>query len=158
MHCADIKSLDFPCGSYHGLFLRDDVAEMEAAAKKFEQEDAISEEIERQAENGDDLYSYPFDNKFQTDVEDGYFPFCEINVVLNPEVVAMTATMGQPLEHRQPTMGHDTGNFRPELTDAFSSFAASTLCSFVEQVGSSPKNVRSSSMAAEYLIMCWAAR
>ncbi|XWS49520.1 hypothetical protein CRYUN_Cryun12cG0010000 [Craigia yunnanensis] len=138
----DIKSLDFPCGSYHGLFLRDDVAEMEAAAKKFEQEDSISEEIERQAENGDDLYSYPFGNKFQTVVEDGYFPFCEINVALNPEVVAITTTMGQPLEHRQPTMSHDTGNFRPELTDAFSSFSASTLSSFVEQVGYSPKNVQ----------------
>ncbi|XWS38787.1 hypothetical protein CRYUN_Cryun19dG0160400 [Craigia yunnanensis] len=138
----DIKSLDFACGSYHGLFLRDDVAEMEAAAKKFEQEDAISEEIERQPENGDDLYSYPLSNKFQTDVEDGYFPFCEINVVLNPEVAAITTTVGQPLEHRQPLMNHDTGNFQPKPTDAFSSFAASTLCSFVEQVGSSPKNVQ----------------
>ncbi|KAK5812939.1 hypothetical protein PVK06_028383 [Gossypium arboreum] len=47
----DIKSLDFPCGSYRGLFLRDDVAEMEAAAKKFEQEDTISKEIERLTEN-----------------------------------------------------------------------------------------------------------
>ncbi|XP_022717426.1 lysine-specific demethylase JMJ706-like [Durio zibethinus] len=136
----DIKSLDFPCGSYHGLFLRDDIAEMEAAAKKFEQEDAISEEIERQAENGDDLYSYPLSNKFQTDVEDGYFPYCEVNVVLNPEIAAITTTMGHPLEQRQPTMSCNTGNFRPELTDAFSSFAASTLYSFVEQDGSSSKN------------------
>ncbi|XP_022756969.1 lysine-specific demethylase JMJ706-like [Durio zibethinus] len=137
----DIKLLDFPCGSCHGLFLRDDVAEMETVAKKFEQEDAISEEIERQAENGDGLYSYPLSNKFQTNVEDGYFPFCEINVLLNSEVVAKTTIMGQPLEHRQPTMSHDTGNFRPELTDACSSFAASTLCSFVDLVGLSPKNV-----------------
>ncbi|XVE57390.1 hypothetical protein DITRI_Ditri04bG0087200 [Diplodiscus trichospermus] len=134
----DIKSLDFPCGSYHGLFLRDDVAELEAAAKKFEQEDAISEEIERQAESGDDLYSYPLSNKFQADVEDGYFPYCEINVVLNPEIAATTesTTIGQ---NKQTTMSHDTGNFRPELTDACSSFAASTLCSFMEQVGSSSK-------------------
>ncbi|KAE8703420.1 Jumonji domain protein isoform 2 [Hibiscus syriacus] len=41
-----IKSLDFPCGSYYGLFLRDDVGEMEAAAKKFAQDDAISKEID----------------------------------------------------------------------------------------------------------------
>ncbi|XVE65333.1 hypothetical protein DITRI_Ditri07aG0172600 [Diplodiscus trichospermus] len=136
----DIKSLDFSCGSYHVLFLRDDVEEMDAAAKKFEQEVAVLEEIERQAENGDDLYSYPLSNKLQTDVEDGYFPFCEINVVLNPEVAAITATISQPLEHSQPTMSHDTRNFRPELADA--SFAASTLCSFMEQVGSSQKNVQ----------------
>ncbi|KAB2000435.1 hypothetical protein ES319_D12G231600v1 [Gossypium barbadense] len=47
----DIRSLHFPCGSYRYLFLRDDVAEMEAAAKKFEQDDAISKEIEQQIEN-----------------------------------------------------------------------------------------------------------
>ncbi|MBA0621489.1 hypothetical protein Godav_007104 [Gossypium davidsonii] len=34
----DIRSLHFPCGSYRYLFLRDDVAEMEAAAKKFPEE------------------------------------------------------------------------------------------------------------------------
>ncbi|XP_039057235.1 uncharacterized protein LOC120200468 isoform X2 [Hibiscus syriacus] len=39
-------------------------------------------------------------------------------------------------------MSHETGNFRPEPTDAFSSFSASTLCSFVESVGSSPRNVQ----------------
>ncbi|XVF11095.1 hypothetical protein REPUB_Repub07fG0239900 [Reevesia pubescens] len=137
----DIKSLDFPCGSYHGLFLRDDVAEMEAAVKKFEQEDAILKEIERQAENGDDSYSYPLSNKFQTDVEDGYFPYCEIDVVLNPEIAGITTS--QPLENSQPSMSsHDTGNFQSELTDADSSFAASTLCSFLKQVGSSPNNVQ----------------
>ncbi|OMO77370.1 hypothetical protein CCACVL1_15046 [Corchorus capsularis] len=126
----DIKSLKLPCGNHHCLFLRDDVVEMEAAALKFEQEDAISEEVERLVENGDDLYSYPLANKFQTDVDDGYFPYCEINVVLNPEIAAITTTMGQPTEHVEPTMSHDT------------SFAASTLCSFVEQVGSSAKNVQ----------------
>ncbi|KAL4281159.1 hypothetical protein GQ457_03G020910 [Hibiscus cannabinus] len=133
----DIKSLDFPCGNYHGLFLRDDVGEMEAAAKKFEQDNAISEAVERQAENGDDMYSYPLSNKFQNDVEDGYFPYCEINVVLNLEVATITSTTGQ---HGHPSMSQETGNFRPEPTDAFSSFAASTICCFVEQVGSSPKN------------------
>ncbi|XP_022739027.1 lysine-specific demethylase JMJ706-like isoform X2 [Durio zibethinus] len=138
----DIKSLDFPCGSHHVLFLRDDVGEMEAAAEKFEHDDAISKEVERQAENVYDLYSYPMSSKSQTDVEDGYFPYCDINVVLNPEIAAITTNMGQPVEDRHPPMRHNTGNFRPELTDAFSSFATSTLCSFVEQVGSSPKNVQ----------------
>ncbi|KAG4134728.1 hypothetical protein ERO13_D08G175000v2 [Gossypium hirsutum] len=131
----DIKSLDFPCGSYRGLFLRDDVAEMEAAAKKFEQEDTISKEIERQTENGDDLYSYPLSNNSQSDLEDGFFPYCEINVVLS----VTTSTVGQPLEHKQPSISLDIPSCRPEAADALS-FAASTLCSLAEQVGSSTKN------------------
>ncbi|KAE8729645.1 JMJ706 protein [Hibiscus syriacus] len=137
----DIKSLDFPCGNYHGLFLRDDVVEMEATAKKFEEDYAISEAVERQAENGDDMYSYPLSNKFQN-VEDGYVPYCEINVVLNLEVATITSTTGQPVEYGHPSTSHETGNFRPEPADDFSSFAASTLCSFEESVRSSPKNVQ----------------
>ncbi|PPS09825.1 hypothetical protein GOBAR_AA10824 [Gossypium barbadense] len=133
----DIKSLDFPCGSYRGLFLRDDVAEMEAAAKKFEQEDTISKEIERQTENGDDLYSYPLSNNSQSDLEDGFFPYCEINVVLS----VTTSTVGQPLEHKKPSISLDIPSCRPEAADALS-FAASTLCSLAEQVGSSTKNVQ----------------
>ncbi|KAB2088503.1 hypothetical protein ES319_A03G002400v1 [Gossypium barbadense] len=136
----DIKSLDFPCGSHHCLFLRDDVREMEAAAKKFEQDNGVSKAVERQAENGDDMYSYPLSNKFQNDVEDGYFPYCEINVDLKPEIATMTSATGQTVEYGHHSLSHNTGNFRPELTDALSSFAASTLCSFVEQVGSSAKN------------------
>ncbi|GMJ16047.1 JUMONJI 13 [Hibiscus trionum] len=123
----DVKSLDFPCGKYHGLFLRDDVGEMEAAAKKFEQDSAILEAVERRAENGDDVYSYPLSNKFQNDVEDGYFPYCEITVVLNLEVATITSITGQSVEHGHPSMSHE---------------AASTLCCLVEQVGSSPKNVQ----------------
>ncbi|KAK8537871.1 hypothetical protein V6N12_044013 [Hibiscus sabdariffa] len=137
----DIKSLDFPCGSYYGLFLRDDIGEMEAAAKKFERDDAISKEIVQQDENGDDLYLYPQSNKLQTDVEDGYFPYCEINVALSPEIAAINIAMGEPLGHISST-NHDSGKFQTELTDAFSSFATSTPCTILEQVGSSPKNVQ----------------
>ncbi|TYJ06280.1 hypothetical protein E1A91_A12G222600v1 [Gossypium mustelinum] len=134
----DIRSLNLPCGSYRYLFLRDDVAEMEAAAKKFEQDDAISKEIEQQVENGDDLYLFPLSNKLQTDVEDGYFPYCEINVVLGPDIAPIN-TMVQPLEHIS-SMNH--GKFQPELIDAFSTFATSSLSTNLVQVGSSPKTVQ----------------
>ncbi|KAK8505692.1 hypothetical protein V6N12_038426 [Hibiscus sabdariffa] len=134
----DIKSLDFPCGSCHGLFLRDDVGEMEAAAKKFEQDDAISKEIEQRPENCDDLYSYPLSTKLLTDVEDGYFPYCEINVASSPGIAAINTTMGEPPGHIS-SMNYDSGNFPTELTDAF---ATSTSCAILEQVGSSPKNVQ----------------
>ncbi|KAE8716237.1 JMJ706 protein [Hibiscus syriacus] len=137
----DIKSLDFPCGSDYGLFLRDDVGEMEAAAKKFEQDDAISKEIEQQDENGDGLYLYPQSNKLQTDVEDGYFPYCEINVALSPEIAAINATMGEPLGHIS-SKSHDSGNFRTGSTDSFTSFATSTPCTILEQVRSSTKDVQ----------------
>ncbi|KAE8693206.1 lysine-specific demethylase 5D-like isoform X2 [Hibiscus syriacus] len=133
-----IKSLDFPCGSYYGLFLRVDVGEMEAAAKKFEQDDAISKEIEQQPENGDDLYFYPLSTKLQTDVEDLYFPYCEINVALSPEIASINTT-GEPLGNIS-SMNQDSGKIQTELTDAFSSFATSTPFTILEQVGSSPKN------------------
>ncbi|GLT58549.1 hypothetical protein SLA2020_314340 [Shorea laevis] len=130
----DIKSLEFSCGNSHTLFLRDDVVELEAAAQKFEQEDDLSKEIEQQSKCDDDSFSYPLSNTFQTSAEDGYYPYCEINFNLNYGID--TVTVGQSEEHVCPTLYKDT-----EVTDGSSSFAASTFCSFTEQVGSAPKTV-----------------
>ncbi|GLT80598.1 hypothetical protein SLA2020_520290 [Shorea laevis] len=129
----DIKSLEFSCGDTHTLFLRDDVVEMEAAAKKFEQEDGLSKKIE-QAKRDDDLFSYPLSNTFQTSVEDGYSPYCEIDFNLNHEVGMVTVDQSE--EHIRPMWYKDA-----EVTDGSSSFSASTFCSFTEQVGSVPKTV-----------------
>ncbi|GKU95806.1 hypothetical protein SLEP1_g9123 [Rubroshorea leprosula] len=127
----DIKSLEFSCGDSHTLFLRDDVVEMEAAAKKFEQEDGLSRKIE-QAKCDDDLFSYPLSNTFQTSVEDGYSPYCEIDFDLNHEVGMVTVDQSE--EHICPMWYKDA-----EVTDGSSSFSVSTFCSFREQVGSVPK-------------------
>ncbi|GAV73199.1 JmjC domain-containing protein/JmjN domain-containing protein/zf-C5HC2 domain-containing protein [Cephalotus follicularis] len=145
-----IESLDLSCGSNYTLFLREDIAEMEAAAMKFEQEDGILEGVLRQGKGGDDLYLNPLSNSFQSVVKDGYSPYCEIKFEVDPEIAATTRDQSQVLDsqtHSQPSLSHGSETFRPELTDAFISSAASTLCSFVKPVNSSftPKNVQANS-------------
>ncbi|KAL5798304.1 hypothetical protein ACOSQ2_003124 [Xanthoceras sorbifolium] len=130
----DIKSLDFSCGSNHTLFLREDIAEMEAAAKKFEQG------VLPEAEGGDDLYSYPLSNMFQSAVEDGYSSYCEINMELNPETIGKTENQFTKLEyscHSPLTSSRGIKDFSPDLAETSLSSAASTLCSFVKKVQSS---------------------
>ncbi|XP_031261595.1 lysine-specific demethylase JMJ706 isoform X2 [Pistacia vera] len=129
----DAKSLDFSCGRTFTLFLREDIAEMEAAAKKFEQEGVLEEKQE--AEIGVDLYklySFPSSNMFHG-VEDGHSPYCGINIELNPESYERTQDQSARLDyscHKQPTLSHGTEYIRSELAEASLSFAASTLCSF----------------------------
>lgn len=115
---------------------------MEAAAKKFEKEEGILEEIRRHAKSGDDLYSYPSSNKFQSVIEDAYSPYCEINFEFN---TGTAATQDHLQEVSRSTFICSVGNFRPELSEASISCAASTLCSFGEPAESSSAsdNVRS---------------
>ncbi|KAK2662666.1 hypothetical protein Ddye_001240 [Dipteronia dyeriana] len=130
----DITSLDFSCGSNHTLFLREDVAEMEAAAKKFEQEGML-QEIQQDAEIGDDLYSFPLSNMFQSAVEDGYSPYCDINMESDLETAGKTQDQFTKLEYscHSPPPNSSRG-FKDE---ASLSSAASTLCSFVKKAQSS---------------------
>ncbi|KAJ4728591.1 Lysine-specific demethylase [Melia azedarach] len=131
----DIESLNFSCGSNYTLFLREDIAEMEAAAKKFEQEEEILKEVLQNSESGDDLYSYPLSNMFHSVLEDGYSPYCEINMELNHETAAKTQNQSAKSEyscHSRRTTSQRTEDFRTELAEASLSDAASTLCSFVK--------------------------
>ncbi|KAJ6943057.1 lysine-specific demethylase JMJ706-like isoform X1 [Populus alba x Populus x berolinensis] len=130
----DFSSLDFSCGTNHTLFLREDISHMEAVAKKFEKEDGILEEIRRQANTGDDLYSYPLSVKFHCVPEDGYFPYCDISFDFNAETPAITRECSQ--EFSKSTNKYGIENFRPEYSEASISCAASTLCSFGEPVES----------------------
>jgi len=107
---------------------------MEAVAKKFEKEDGILEEIRRQANTGDDLYSYQLSVKFHCVPEDGYFPYCDISFDFNAETPAITWECSQ--EFSKSTNKYGIGNFRPEYSEASISCAASTLCSFGEPVES----------------------
>ncbi|PON85397.1 JmjC- JMjN-domain containing protein [Trema orientale] len=74
----DVESLKFSCGRTCTLCLREDISEMEIAAKKFEREDRILEQINQQSKYGDDLYPYPLSNMSQRVEGDGYFPYCTI--------------------------------------------------------------------------------
>lgn len=133
----DIESLDFLCGSKYTLFLREDISEMEAAAKKFEQEEGISEEIHQQARNGDNLYLHPYSYMFQRAEDDGYYPYCEIKYEFNPELSFITRDPIQESEcvvESQPKLFSGKENVRSE---ASVSYAASSVSSSVEYLGSS---------------------
>jgi hypothetical protein len=140
----DIESLDFSCGSDYTLFLREDISEMEAAAKKFEQGGGgISEEIHRHARSGNDLDSPRFSYMFQRAEEDGYSQLSVTTQYLSQEVECVADS--------QPVLSSAKENMRSEVSEASVSYAASTLSSSVEPLESSsvPNNVRSSSLIAK---------
>ncbi|KAL0905072.1 hypothetical protein M5K25_027248 [Dendrobium thyrsiflorum] len=72
-HESEIRSCQ--CGSNRTILLRSDLLEFETVAKKFEQEDGITE-FEKQLQENDFISSQP--NVFLCPVEDGYSPYCEI--------------------------------------------------------------------------------
>ncbi|XP_056174515.1 lysine-specific demethylase JMJ13 isoform X3 [Syzygium oleosum] len=73
----DIESLKSPCGSNYTLFVRDHILKLEAAAKKFEQDEQILEDIRRDKGSDKELFSIP--NIFSDSYEDRYFPYCGIH-------------------------------------------------------------------------------
>lgn len=71
----EVEYLHFPCGKERVLFQRDDLSEMEAAAKNFELEEGILAEVQKDSNNGYDTFLKVSPNN---DVE-GYIPYCKIN-------------------------------------------------------------------------------
>ncbi|XP_057978405.1 lysine-specific demethylase JMJ13 [Malania oleifera] len=141
----EIESLDFSCGSSCVLFLREDIADMEAAAKKFEKEDGILQEIQEHIKCGDDLFG--LSNLLPNAEEDRYIPYCEISFTLNSAVVTTSQDKLRQLKcnsSNQSTLGSTRENSRTEVSDASFSSAALTFCSFLEPVESSslPNNVQ----------------
>ncbi|XP_038680297.1 lysine-specific demethylase JMJ706-like isoform X2 [Tripterygium wilfordii] len=120
----DMETLEFSCGRSCTLFLRDNILEMEAAAKKFEQEDGILEEILLLAKTGDDLYSDPALYTCQGFVDEGYTPYCEVKFCMNQ--YSTQDNSAQPI-HRQHKLNHSTSKFRPETSDSSVSCAALSL-------------------------------
>lgn len=107
---------------------------MEDAAKKFEQEDDILCKTQQQYANGDDLF--PLFNNLPTAEQDGYTPYCKINLYLNQET-AETQDLIEHLEytsHREPFVSNGDEIIGTEASDASLASAASTLCSFLESV------------------------
>lgn len=121
---------------------------MEAAAKKFEQEGGILEEIHRLARGSDNLYSHPFSCMFERAGEDGYSPYCEIPFEMKPDLYVTTGDESQEAEHvadRQPPWNYGKENTKFEVSEAPLSCAASTL----PLESTVPNNVRSSSLIAK---------
>jgi len=116
---------------------------MEAAAKMFEQEDGILDEISKQSKSDQNMYSYPSSDMFQRAEANGYEPYCELKL---DSMIEFYTTPGLPTNnpecgtHNQFVLGHCSEIPKPEDV-SFS--AASTLCSLSEPHGcsSAPKNV-----------------
>lgn len=72
-----MKSFESSCGSSLILCLRNDILEMEDAAKRFEQEVKIMQSIHGEISDDDELY--PICERPKGADKDEYFPYCDIN-------------------------------------------------------------------------------
>lgn len=125
---------------------------MEVAAKKFEMEGGILEEINQQAKRGGDgLYSYPSSNMSRRIEEDGYFPYCTIQFESIPEYGNLTPNESQEFEpnsHYADLLYSETINLNSEVSETSTSCVVSTFYSSAERLESAsvPNNVRFSSL------------
>lgn len=156
---SDVKSLDFICGSKHTLYLREDIADMEAAAKMFEQEDGILDEISKQSKSDQNMYSHPLSDMFQRAEANGYEPYCELKL---DSMIEFYTTPGLSTNNpecgtqNQFVLGHCSEIPKPEVSDVSFS-AASTLCSLSEphDCSSAPKNVSVLNLNMNILFEYW---
>lgn len=126
----DPKLLDFPCGGIQTLFLREDIFDMEAAAKKFEQEDSIlDEQLSRHSDDLILLY-----NIFPWAQSNGYIPYCDIDLESNLAFPNIENPSEEPMSSSPcyPSMC-DVENLKTEKLDT------STISSFVELADSITK-------------------
>lgn len=74
---SDIKSLHLDCGGILALSVREDILEMEAAARQFEQEESMSQKVEKCCRTSEDFLLL---SSIYLGVEsDSYIPYCEIS-------------------------------------------------------------------------------
>ncbi|KAG9150463.1 hypothetical protein Leryth_010851 [Lithospermum erythrorhizon] len=76
----DPRSLDVPCGRHRTLCVREDIRNMEAAAKKFEIEDDLSHEIQQPKIDRDGFFF-----TFSEAEKDTYVPYTDVNLELHGE-------------------------------------------------------------------------
>ncbi|XP_042055334.1 lysine-specific demethylase JMJ706-like [Salvia splendens] len=73
----DIKSLHLDCGGILAVSVREDILEMEAAARQFEQEESMSQKVEKCCRTSEDFLLL---SSIYSGVEsDSYVPYCEIS-------------------------------------------------------------------------------
>ncbi|KAH9626675.1 hypothetical protein KSS87_021576 [Heliosperma pusillum] len=123
----DMNSVVFPCGGSCTLVVRDDLADLEAVAKKFEKDDRITEDLRQFSRNEDArLLSTLFLNK-----DDGYFSYCDINMEND---VNNTIDPSRSEDLSVPSLGTKDVRgalFPTSMSDTTLSSAASTICSFI---------------------------
>lgn len=91
---SDPRSLDFPCGSSSTLCLREDILDMENAARQFEQDKVVLHEVQQRYRKTDDFSLLL--NMFPRAEEDGYVPYCEINFEWSEDSVEQTIHESAP--------------------------------------------------------------
>ena len=73
----EFKPLDLPCGSNFTISVRDELLDMEAVSKMFEEDEDIVNEAQQQITNGSDMTL--LSKLYQLAQDDGYFPYCKID-------------------------------------------------------------------------------
>lgn len=146
LYCAEIKSLDLPCGGNFTLFLRQDVSDMEAASKRFEHDESILSEAQQQCRSGDDLSILL--KMFPTAEEDGYTLYCPTNFDLSPQIAKSDDQIQQPEfgSHSQRMSCAGAEKCKAEGLDTSLSHAAQTICQAEKLL--IPNNVRFSTFFA----------
>ncbi|KAK1379083.1 Lysine-specific demethylase [Heracleum sosnowskyi] len=128
----DIRSCDFPCGANRTLSVRDDITDMEAAAKKFEQEEIVLLEVQQHCRIGDDMYLlYKI---FPRAEENGYTPYCKLNSHLwmkYPEASDRSALSCRTSSQVSMVCG-GMGSHRKEVSDISLSRAPTVTCSLTD--------------------------
>ncbi|KAL2455097.1 Transcription factor jumonji (jmj) family protein/zinc finger (C5HC2 type) family protein [Abeliophyllum distichum] len=114
----DMKSLHLPCGGNPTLCVREDILNLEAAARRFEQEEDIRYEIKQQDRNGEE--SAQLAKMFSRAENDGYLPYCEINLEFNEEISQSENQIQQQLYSSpcRSTLCTGTENIKTETSDA----------------------------------------
>ncbi|KAK9716151.1 hypothetical protein RND81_06G214200 [Saponaria officinalis] len=135
----EMSSVLFPCGGSCTLVVREDLSELEAAAKKFEQDDTITDNLNQLIGN-EDLRSlstlFPIEN-------DGYVPYCDVNIEPCHNV---NNTLDPFSDHHSfTTLGTEVirgAQFATNTADTSLSNAASTIYSFLVNNSSHINNVQ----------------
>ncbi|KAM6556613.1 hypothetical protein CsatB_003632 [Cannabis sativa] len=96
----DMTSLNFSCGRHCTLCLREDISEMEDAARKFEMEDRVPEKkINQQSNRVHDLYSDPLANMSHKVKQEVYIPYCPIKFDSIPKLSDTTQYQSKEQDH-----------------------------------------------------------
>ncbi|OWM64167.1 hypothetical protein CDL15_Pgr018738 [Punica granatum] len=103
------KPLESSCGRSRMLCLRDDILEMEGAARRFEQEEEIMLGIHEEISSDDELY--PIREWPTSADEDEYFPYCDIKFDSNGQT---PASMDPHLQELEPVVDW---TLRPEAQE-----------------------------------------
>ncbi|KAL9246957.1 hypothetical protein vseg_020435 [Gypsophila vaccaria] len=135
----EMSSVLFPCGGSCTLVVREDLSALEAAAKKFEQDDMIREHLNQLIGNEDlrlPSTLFPIEN-------DEYVPYCEINIELPHNVNNTLDPFSN--HHSYTTRGTELirgAQITTKTADTSLSNAASTIYSFRVNNSSHSNNVQ----------------